>query len=737
MKEMNFSELQQLILQNTAGIQALEQTIIAQEVQKVAGSSNDPNQVSMKDLVRNMNALMLALQRAGFKKEEVKAVGKVYQEGAATSVRSGMIVSDKDLALFAARVVNEAVRNKTLTVTNKMASKSYIAKDIKEDYKKDVIRQADSKGLKNVAEKIQYFLEGWRQDQDSKEPKQRKKFIDDLLDGLSKNKGIMGVVTDIVKLITLLGASWLKKFGTLGNILGTALIFAGPSIAKFLWDVISRGIGPLVGGLLRGLGRALPFLGAAGAGFGAYNAFQKGDVAGVTGYGIGALAFALAPFLGPGAPIAIGIGAISTAIGAFHTQIGQMLETFFPSIKEKFEGLIKGIRVIISTLPGGRKLLKQIDKVTAQLEKNREASQKAQNSYNVAGFNSPFNSETNAKYNPNSKIVKEYEQASSKRKSVADKVRAEAIRQGVDPDLAMSLAYQESGWNQGARSKVGAIGVMQLMPSTAKTLGVNPFNEDENIRGGVTNLKNALAHYGGRIEPALAAYNAGFGAVDAFLYGKHYKQRNGKEGNPSLRSNFEIWNPEHRRKAGWTKQFKETENYVSSIMSLYTATQQAPITSPSTSKAAANIPGVAIPEDTNAKNDNKDEDYSALTQEEQNMEAEKFRLSLVEAEEDRKDRYDAAVQARKLFKAYKNKAISKEFLESKLQDLEDPDYYLGPFTTPEKGLKRAEENIKKYTDIVPGYWDYDPTGNKLTSRMFTGTGDGAVLGSSDFTRGVP
>ena len=340
MKEMNFSELQQLILQNTAGIQALEQTIIAQEVQKVAGSSNNPDEVTMKDLARNMNALMLALQKAGFKKDEVKAIGKTYQEGAATSVRSGMIVSDKDLALFAARVVNEAVRNKNLTVTNKMASKNYIAKGIKEDYKKDVIRQEDSKGLKNVAEKIQYFLEGWRQDQDSKEPKQRKRFIDELLDGLSKNKGIMGVFTDIIKLVTLLGASWLRKFGTLGSVLGAALIIAGPTLAKALWDTISKGLSGLgLGGIAKGLGRALPWLGTIGAGFKAFDKFKQGDTVGGLAYTTSAIAFAIAPFLGPYGAIALARGGLSAVVGEYHEQIGAWIADYFPEVAEAFETL--------------------------------------------------------------------------------------------------------------------------------------------------------------------------------------------------------------------------------------------------------------------------------------------------------------------------------------------------------------------------------------------------------------
>src|SRR5262245_22769450 len=89
----------------------------------------------------------------------------------------------------------------------------------------------------------------------------------------------------------------------------------------------------------------------------------------------------------------------------------------------------------------------------------------------------------------------------------------EAIRQGVDPTLAVKLAYQESRFNPEARSKAGALGVMQLMPGTARDLGVDPDDVAQNIRGGITYLKQQLTRFGGDQRLALAAYNAGPGAV--------------------------------------------------------------------------------------------------------------------------------------------------------------------------------------------------------------------------------
>src|SRR5256884_2894921 len=112
-----------------------------------------------------------------------------------------------------------------------------------------------------------------------------------------------------------------------------------------------------------------------------------------------------------------------------------------------------------------------------------------------------------------------------------------AARHNVDPNLVRSVIKVESNFNPNAVSRKGAMGLMQLMPSTARSLHVkNPFDPQQNVDAGVRHLKQLLESYGGNVKLSLAAYNAGAGAV--------------------------------ARSAG-VPRFAETQNYVRRITNLY------------------------------------------------------------------------------------------------------------------------------------------------------------------------
>ena len=118
------------------------------------------------------------------------------------------------------------------------------------------------------------------------------------------------------------------------------------------------------------------------------------------------------------------------------------------------------------------------------------------------------------------------------RDGVEKLVREAADRNRVDPALVRAVIETESNWNPAAVSRKGAIGLMQLMPTTAQRFGVNEaFSPQQNVDAGVRYLKTLLQRYDGNLDLALAAYNAGEGAVDrahgipAFRETRNYVQK--------------------------------------------------------------------------------------------------------------------------------------------------------------------------------------------------------------------
>lgn len=97
-----------------------------------------------------------------------------------------------------------------------------------------------------------------------------------------------------------------------------------------------------------------------------------------------------------------------------------------------------------------------------------------------------------------------------------DLIMQTAYQYGVDPKLVRAIAIAESDMNQSEISPAGAIGVMQLMPETAESLGVDPYDRAENIVGGTRYIRNMLDTFDGNVPLAVAAYNAGPAAVKRY-----------------------------------------------------------------------------------------------------------------------------------------------------------------------------------------------------------------------------
>lgn len=119
------------------------------------------------------------------------------------------------------------------------------------------------------------------------------------------------------------------------------------------------------------------------------------------------------------------------------------------------------------------------------------------------------------------------------RQQLEQYVMRHARTYGIDPNLVRAIIANESSWRVNARSSVGAIGLMQLMPTTAQMLGIDPHNPEQNIEGGVRYLAGLVDMFEGDLDAALVSYNAGpsharkWRKGDTVLYGetRNYLQR--------------------------------------------------------------------------------------------------------------------------------------------------------------------------------------------------------------------
>jgi soluble lytic murein transglycosylase-like protein len=106
--------------------------------------------------------------------------------------------------------------------------------------------------------------------------------------------------------------------------------------------------------------------------------------------------------------------------------------------------------------------------------------------------------------------------ASASELDLQDLVTAAANKYGLPPEFVHSVVVAESGYQPDAVSPKGAIGLMQLMPATAKEYGVDPTDPAQNVDAGTKHLRDLLLKYDGTVNYALAAYNAGPGAVEKY-----------------------------------------------------------------------------------------------------------------------------------------------------------------------------------------------------------------------------